>query len=464
MCIRDRSTWGKQFEIRTTKMRTAFLLCLIVVGAIADIQLPTAFGPRKPKMVLTEIMNQIQAGGPIHDVWDVLDLVEDDINNEQAEHDSLWASVQIRCEDEIDFRNHEIGDATDAYNRATEHYNQCDASLGKNRADLQINLDSQTSNVQRSRLIEETRTSQHEDYLNRLQAARDGQDAVAEALEIIDQLTGGSEEFVQLAAVSKKMLAHAIKLKRTHVYAAPVAALAQMATNQDLFGNEAAIQRVIELLNRLEENIQEFINETEEGENANVALYNDLKESQVAELEDLQHSEARLRNNIGDFELCVAVENSIRAKAQSKRDRNQQLLNDITALCNTWESEHNYATAARKDMLETIAALRRLLKARLGKLNQPTLDADNDFPKTLDSWEAINVPLDQAEQEAADQETTPATDLDNTERKRKRRRQRRRRNYIAQLGAFQMPTQEYDCCTVCAYVHQIPLQQAIRRI
>jgi hypothetical protein len=408
----------------------------MMVGSFADLQINTYFGLRMPKMALTEIMSQIQAGGPIHDIWDVLDNVEDDINNEQMEHDTIWANVQVKCQNEVDFRNHEIGDAEDALNRATQHYNQCDASLGKNRADLQVNQDSQTSNVQRSRLIEETRTSQHEDYIERLQAARDGLDAIAEALEIIDQLTAGNGEFVQLARVSKRMLGHSIKLRKTSVYAPAIAALAQMTTNQDLFGNEAAIQRVVELLNRLEENIQEFINETEEGENANVALYNELKENQAAELSDLQHSEARLRNNIGDFELCVAVENSIRAKAQSKKDRNQQLLNDIQALCNTWESEHEYATAARKDMLETIAALRRLLKARLGKLNQSVLDADTDFPKSLDSWEAINVPLDQAEQEAADQETTPGQDLENNERRRKRRRQRRRRNYIAQLGGF----------------------------
>eukprot|EP01016_Furgasonia_blochmanni_P014218 TRINITY_DN173_c0_g1_i1.p1 TRINITY_DN173_c0_g1~~TRINITY_DN173_c0_g1_i1.p1 ORF type:complete len:450 (+),score=174.51 TRINITY_DN173_c0_g1_i1:57-1406(+) len=320
---------------------------------------------KTPMGTLVEISSKLQSGGPVNDILDMLQLVEDDIHREQAAHDSLYATQLTGCEQEKTFRTKEVADADEAYNRAIQHKNQCEASDTKANDDLEWNLKEQTSKTSLLAQMNETRQANHNDYIERVQDHQDALHVVDAAFNIIEDFFEGSLNLLQFNDVSEKLMNHAIKSGKSRLYASAAGALAQFAAKQDLFTNQGAVQRLAELLDRLKENLQKSLEEIEDAENLEVNLYVGLTGTLKSQLTDLQKDEQELRNHISEMQMCIAVESSIAQQASAKKERNAHLLSDVNELCNTFQNEYDDANEARKQEEMLVGELRRLAKSRI---------------------------------------------------------------------------------------------------
>merc|ERR1719454_1864607 len=109
-------------------MKAIFLLALVACAtALQTRKLNTLNNPSFSNL-FAEIKAQIKAGGPLANIEGLLDQLEDQINDEQAEHDAMLARNGASCEEEQNFRRGEVMEGESALRRATDHLAACTAS------------------------------------------------------------------------------------------------------------------------------------------------------------------------------------------------------------------------------------------------------------------------------------------------------------------------------------------------
>jgi len=296
--------------------------------------------------VLTEVKAKIEAGGAMSAVIKLLDDIKGEVQNEQTSHDAVAAQQQSECQNEIDFRNKEISDATDALNSANSQLTSCQTSLTRAQTDLSNNvLNQQDLNDQKGQL-DLIRSQDEAIYVERVADHNDAMDSIDVALDLLDEIFSGEESFVQLSTLSAKMLKHSIKLRATKHYSPVVSVFAQIAAKKVL-ADSASLEKVRDLLQNLRVNIQNSLSDYQTQETSSVDTYNSRVGDITTSLTELADIETSLRDQIATLENCVASQSAIASTASSKLSRNSGLLGQAQNMCNNFVEEYKDSTAKR---------------------------------------------------------------------------------------------------------------------
>jgi len=86
--------------------------------------------------MLAEVQAQIKSGGPLENIFGMLDDLEQQINTEQREHKNMLDRNQAACAEEKEFRTAEIQEGTKALRAATNQFNTCTDSQRTAEANL----------------------------------------------------------------------------------------------------------------------------------------------------------------------------------------------------------------------------------------------------------------------------------------------------------------------------------------
>jgi hypothetical protein len=316
--------------------------------------------------VLAQVQNLLQNGGPSQQVFDLLDGIVEDVHKEQSAHDALHSTHQAQCDEEISFRQGEVAEAVDAIERSVAQQAKCQTSLQRAEASLEVNLQTQTETEHS--IAEKDRIRREEAALFAARSVQKGEafQAVDEGLRLLDELALGQTSLLQVSQATAHMIRKAVQMRQTSAFAPAVTALAQLASS-DVFADSSAVERVRDLLLQVKDQIQAAFDAYFNAEQAAIELYNTTRAALVSQLEDLRHEEATLRGHIADMNLCVIEEAAVQNEAAGKRDRNTQLLNDATALCDTYYRQYSTASEARNDELRAIAQLKSLVQQRFAQ-------------------------------------------------------------------------------------------------
>lgn len=331
------------------KYQALFLILLVTSSLATSLfkKYPINYSSKRNLFaVLSEIKTKIQSGGAMNAVIKLLDDITSEVQNEQTNHDAVAAQEQAQCQSEVDFRNKEISDATDALNSANSQLTSCQASLTRAQNDLSNNVLSQQDLNDQKAQIDLIRSQDNALYLERVQDHQDAVQAIDVALELLDEIFSGEESFVQLSTLSAKMLKHSIKLRATRHYSPVVSVFAQIAAKKVL-ADSASLEKVRDLLQSLRTNVEDSLADYQSQETTSKETYESRVGDIQTSLADLADIEASLRDQITTLENCVASQSAISSTASSKLKRNSDLLEQATNMCSNFVAEYNDNTAKR---------------------------------------------------------------------------------------------------------------------
>jgi hypothetical protein len=300
---------------------------------------------KKQMNVLKEMQSFLQTGGPAKKLNKIFQGLLSNINDEQFRADNVYVLQRNECDDEIAFRTSEVSDAQTALDVATEIKNKAEATLARAQAVLELNIQLQDEKTRQLENEAKARNNQHDFYTETINAIQEAIRIIQGALELNRELENDVGVLVQLRKVSAKMIITGVKANRLHLYTPVVAAFAALSSHGV---NAADVARVNELLNRLLDNLNEELQNTDETENRDVAEYQAFVAALNHALAELRAQEAATKTLANDCTATITQESAIIGDATAKRERNQNLLDRANAMCEGFEAEYHVGNNARK--------------------------------------------------------------------------------------------------------------------
>ncbi|CAD8184855.1 unnamed protein product [Paramecium pentaurelia] len=347
-------------------MKSTLSVLLVVLVSVQGFQSDMFSKHHIPNRNIMEIMMQIEAqlasGGPFDTINTMLQGFRTSVTSEQIAHDDLYARQKNECDSETAFRRGQIQDASKILSASTNQLNLCSFQRQKAKAEFGMTEDQLTMNQQHLSLIQEVRKTEQENFNKMAVIFQDALRVIDESVYLAKKFSVGDASLIELADATGQMMQHSVSLKRTGQYAAVLASLARISLAEQV--SSADVDRLIQLLQTLRNNIEDSYNQFTAENNQAIVLYNNQKERIDKNIARLEKSKTRLEDQITDLNGCVATQTAISQAASNKKQRNQRLLDDATALCTTFNSEYENASAARRQELVLLSEVERLVEKR----------------------------------------------------------------------------------------------------
>ena len=359
-------------------------MCLIVLIATSHAtslfdKYPLNFSSKRSIMtLLTQVEAKMKSGGPLDAVTRLLNDFVTEVTSEQAQHDQLYEQQKSECDSETSYRVTEIASANSAIQEAQETLDGCNSQHVRAEQDLDVTSRQLSENRNFLALVEETRKREAFAFETASEVYQITSRAVDEALLIIEEIWSGEASFAQLAKHMNGMLKDAVKIRKVHHLTGVMSALSQLAS-KDLQADEALFERVKTMLSNYRQKIQSEYQEAAAAEQAAISAYNEDKARLLASIDTLSTQKDQLEQEIKELQKCITTQTGIVLSATNKRDRNQRLLDDATALCEAVAQEYNSATESRREELDLLKAIKERVEARFSELSDGVKDrADQD--------------------------------------------------------------------------------------
>jgi len=174
------------------------------------------------------------------------------------------------------------------------------------------------------------------------------------------------------------MLIQAAKIRKVHMLAPVMAALAQIATNQ-LQADEGILDRVKELLRKFRNDVEVDYRTAEEEENTSIEEFNENKTRTEQTIANLEGQEESLGLELQALGKCILTQTGIIQTATAKRDRNQRLWDDATAMCTSFTNEYESASKGRKEELQLLEVIRTKVEEKFGKISESVNETESEY-------------------------------------------------------------------------------------
>jgi len=256
---------------------------------------------------------------------------------------------------------------------ATETLDGCTAQRVRAEGDLAITKKQLSENRNFLATVEETRRREAYAFETATEVYQATSKALDDALVILEEIWSGESSFADLTRHTNKLLKSAVKIRKAHLMAPLMSALAQLAS-KDLQADDGLLDRVRTMLQNFRSKIETEYNDTAAAEQQAIELFNSQKAKLETTIDNLANQKDGLEQELQSLDKCIITQQGIVSSASAKRDRNQRLWDDAAALCNSVEEEYKSASSARKQELELLAAIRERVEARFAQLSTGVKD------------------------------------------------------------------------------------------
>jgi len=345
-----------------------FVALLACAFATTDFHKIAPMNTKKERSII-EVMTQVEAAlktnGPLEIVTKTLDNFEHEITTEQASHDELIERSRVQCSEEFDFRRREVADATAALREGQATLEGAQDQLRRASSDLKfvsgslVDYREYIENLAERRVRESTEFSQEQSTYE-LDVA-----TVAEAVELLEGIFSGEEEFVQLAKHSHKLFKAAMRSGKIEAYADTFAILAALS-NKQADADVEILERVRNVLSNLHDSIEANWEARVTAEEDLIQRGEAAHTSATEVYQSLLDEESRLTIEVADLNKVIVTETGVVSSATAKKDRNQRLWDDAVDLCTLQEDEYANSTTGRRQERDLIDTIRAKVHARYG--------------------------------------------------------------------------------------------------
>lgn len=295
--------------------------------------------------LLSTIHLQLETGAPVDEIVDLLASIKADLLQQQSAADDLHATRQAYCSLYSGIYNANINTAKAdiSYNEGILEVSRpaldsTKVSISENEAKLA------SLEAERVRAAEQ-RQQEYETWLNYDAEFEDSVAAVYEAIEIVSELKYSvGTELVQIRMSEiQTRISKSMNKFQNNLYGPSVAALAQLATSAD----QSTVDRIVELLEALAEDLINAKGQDTESENAKQAAWEKYDSDLSADIESTKNTLALLRDRKASLESTIATAEENLAAAKSKKATNEQLLDELNAQCENWRNVYYKESAER---------------------------------------------------------------------------------------------------------------------
>ena len=209
------------------------------------------------------------------------------------------------------------------------------------------------------------------------------------ALGILDDMVVDAN-LVQLSSHTMKMLKTGVKVGLSQHYAPVIALFAQMATSEvNMFLDAGAVNRVKSMLNQLFDNIEASLADYSHTEASELENFRNLKAKLEQSIRELEENKVLLEDHIEEMNMCLLQESLLIQKSEEKISRNTNLLELSVEMCAAFEAEHAAATASRREELDLLKTVRKMVKRRLDGIGANVVARDDAFVnEEVDTYQA----------------------------------------------------------------------------
>ncbi|KAM3144544.1 hypothetical protein pb186bvf_003413 [Paramecium bursaria] len=346
-------------------MKSVALCLVLLISANAftsDIFAKHQIPNRNIMEVMVQVEEKLNSGSPFETINNLLAQFKQSVTSEQIAHDDLYGRQKNECDSEIAFRQGQIQDASKILTASTGQLNIATQQRNKANAELGITADQLTMNQQHLTIIAEVRKVEQETFSRFAVYFQDAIKAIDDAAYTSKKFSVGDASLVELADHTGTLMSHAVSLGKTGHYAAVLASMARLSLAEQV--SQADVDRLVQLLDTLRQIVQDAYNQFVSDNNISIQYYNEQKERIQKNIVRLEKSQAALEDQIVDLNGVIATQTAISQAASNKKQRNQKLLDDATALCGTFQSEYDVASTGRRQELVVLAELERLVERR----------------------------------------------------------------------------------------------------
>jgi hypothetical protein len=348
-------------------MKAVVLIALMVCAfATTDFHKIAPMNTKKERSII-EVMSQVEAtlktNGPLEIVTKTLDNFEHEITAEQAAHDGLIERSRAECADEFDFRRREVADATAALREGQATLEGAQDQLRRAASDLKFVSSNLVDYREYIEALSERRQRESTEFSQEQTTYELDSATVSEAVELLEGIFAGEEEFVQLAKHSHKLFKAAMRSGKPDVYADTFAALASLS-NRQADADVEVLERVRNVLNNLHQSIEENWVARVAAEEDLIARGESAQANATAVYQSLLEEESRLTIEVAQLNKVIVTETGVVSSATAKKDRNQRLWDDAVELCTLQEEEYTHSTAGRRQERDLVDAIRSKVNAR----------------------------------------------------------------------------------------------------
>jgi sugar-specific transcriptional regulator TrmB len=86
-----------------------------------------------------------------------------------------------------------------------------------------------------------------------------------------------------------------------------------------------------------------------------------------------------LEDHIDEMKQCVLEESLVMSASEQKVNRNTNLLNKSTSMCDAFQDEYKLAKESREEELELIETIRKMVNHRLSQFSGTSVDEGYTF-------------------------------------------------------------------------------------
>lgn len=350
-------------------MKAILLLALVICAtATADFKKFAPMNIKKERnllAVLTQVEATLKSGGALEIINKTLNQFEQEITEEQAAHDGLIERSRVQCAEEFDFRRREVADASAALREGTATLEGAQDQLRRASSDLKFVQNSLIEYNEYLEVLADRREREASDFAGEQAAYELNAATAAEAIELLESVFGGEEEFIQLAKHSHKLFKAAMSSGKPETFANTFAALASLSTNQNDADLEL-LERVRNVLQNLSEAIESNWNDRVALEEQLIAASEEAVANATQVVNDLLQEQSNLTVEVADLKKVIVTETGVVAAATAKRNRNQNLWDDAEDLCELQDAEYENGTNGRRQERDLIDAIRSKVETRYG--------------------------------------------------------------------------------------------------
>jgi DNA repair exonuclease SbcCD ATPase subunit len=314
--------------------------------------------------LLDVVALQVQTGGGIDTIIDLIDEIIADLKDEQATAEEQNSNNTELCDRQSEELRADIKDSQDKINEATydleENLRPHRDSLVKDLADLEERLEQNQENKEKAQTERET---DHESFLQR---AIDYSDAIAscdEALRLLSQLKNEPESastLLESRAVSKAMETVSSRFKRMHAHSSfgpMIDALVDLSMSQN-FANQETLAECIRLIEELRQELIDGQRDEQQWEDEAQSNHDSYISSLDNDYQTMSEEHSQVAIEIVETDEQIASRQDEIETETTARDSNQASLTELEAWCATEASNYQAGSVSRNDELEILAAVR----------------------------------------------------------------------------------------------------------
>lgn len=159
------------------------------------------------------------------------------------------------------------------------------------------------------------------------------------------------------------MLQHAVNLRKAEFYAPVLSVFSQIASKK-ILANQESLNKVKDLLKHLAKNVKASWEDLSKIEANQVKEFLAEKAALEKEIKELEALEKKQLAHIAAMNVCIGTQQGIIAAANSKIERNSDLLKSSTKMCSEFVATYKADTTKRNNELDLVQKIREIVMKR----------------------------------------------------------------------------------------------------